>query len=167
MTLADTGIDTMTGGRVRRASRYLAPDDREFFLTYGDGVADIDVGALLEFHRASGKPLTISAVHPEGRFGEMKLDGNRVAGFEEKPPRSENFINGGFMVVDRAFLPRYLDGEDCYFEAAPMREAIAAGDLAAFRHEGFWQCMDTPREHRMLNTLWSSGRAPWTKYWRE
>lgn len=132
VTLADTGIETMTGGRVRRASRYLAPEDREFFLTYGDGVADIDIGALLDFHRASGSLLTVSAVHPEGRFGEMKLDGDRVAGFAEKPLRTGSYVNGGFMVVDRQFLPRYLDdAEDCYFEAAPMREAMRDGEMAA------------------------------------
>lgn len=168
VTLADTGIETMTGGRVRRASRYLAPEDREFFLTYGDGVADIDIGALLDFHRASGRLLTVSAVHPEGRFGEMKLDGDRVTGFAEKPLRTGSYVNGGFMVVDRQFLPRYLDdAEDCYLEAAPMREAMRDGEMAARRHEGFWQCMDTPREHRLLSDLWNSGAAPWTKYWQE
>ncbi len=167
VTLADTGIETMTGGRVQRASRYLAPEDREFFLTYGDGVADIDIAALLDFHRASGKLLTISAVHPEGRFGELELDGDLVSGFREKAPRTGSFVNGGFMVADRTLIPRYLDREDCFFEAAPMHEIMADGNLAARRHEGFWQCMDTPREHRMLNDLWNSGRAPWTKYWRE
>ena len=169
VTLADTGIDTMTGGRVLRASRYLKPQDREFFLTYGDGVADIDVAALLEFHRRNGKQLTVSAVRPEGRFGEMQLDDRGgIIGFTEKKVRSEGRVNGGFMVLERDFVARYLERrEDCYFEQRPMAEALRDGEMAAYRHEGFWQCMDTPREHRILNELWESGNAPWCRFWQE
>ncbi len=163
VTLADTGLETMTGGRVRRAARYLAPGDREFFLTYGDGVADLDLNRLLAQHRRAGKLLTVSAVHPEGRFGELELAGDLVAGFAEKPPQLDGYINGGFMVMRREFLERYLElGEgDDYLENRPMRRAAQDGEMAVYRHDGFWQCMDTPREHQLLNELWKSGRAPW------
>ncbi len=167
VTLAGTGEDTMTGGRVLRASRYLKPEDREFFLTYGDGVADIDISGLYETHRKGGKLLTISAVHPEGRFGELALDGDQVLHFAEKPLRRPGYINGGFMVVDREIVRRYLeDKQDCFFEAAPMAAIAADGEMQAYRHEGFWQCMDNPREYSMLNELWNSGDAPWCKYWK-
>ena len=167
VTLADTGIETMTGGRILRASRYLKPEDREFFLTYGDGVSDIDIDELLAFHRKNGKLLTISAVHPDGRFGEMKFKGALVEGFAEKPLSSSRYINGGFMVANRELVPRYLaDRPDSYFEAQPMQEILKDRQLAALRHNGFWQCMDTPREHKLLNDLWNSGNAPWTKHWQ-
>ena len=167
VTLADTGIETMTGGRILRASRYLKPEDREFFLTYGDGVSDIDIDELLAFDRKNGKLLTISAVHPDGRFGEMKFKGALVEGFAEKPLSSSRYINGGFMVANRELVPRYLaDRPDSYFEAQPMQEILKDRQLAALRHNGFWQCMDTPREHKLLNDLWNSGNAPWTKHWQ-
>ncbi len=166
MTLADTGIDTMTGGRVAIAAKYLRPEEEEFFLTYGDGVADVDLAALLALHRRRGKLLTVSAVHPEGRFGEMQLTGESVAGFEEKPVHACGFINGGFMVMKRKFVTRYLTGEDAFLEQRPMYDAVKAGDIAAYRHESFWQCMDTPREYALLNHLWETGRAPWTKFWK-
>ncbi len=166
VTLADTGIDTMTGGRVAIAAKYLRPEEEEFFLTYGDGVADVDLAALLALHRRRGKLLTVSAVHPEGRFGEMQLTGESVAGFEEKPVHACGFINGGFMVMKRKFVTRYLTGEDAFLEQRPMYDAVKAGDIAAYRHESFWQCMDTPREYALLNHLWETGRAPWTKFWK-
>ncbi len=166
VTLADTGMETMTGGRIRLASRHLTPEDREFFLTYGDGLADIHISDLLAFHRKCGRGLTLSAVHPEGRFGEMKLEGDQVRGFAEKPLRSESYINGGFMVVNREIVTDYLErANDCFFEAEPMSRIQKAGQMTAFRHEGFWQCMDTPREHKLLNDLWRSGNAPWAKHW--
>ena len=166
VTLADTGIDTMTGGRVAAAAKYLRPEDTEFFLTYGDGVADIDLAALLDFHRSTGKLLTVSAVHPEGRFGEMQLDGGLVSNFVEKPVQAGGFINGGFMVMKREFVSRYLSGEDAFLEQRPMFDAARADDIAAYRHESFWQCMDTPREYALLNRLWEEGNAPWTNFWR-
>ena len=164
VTLADTGIETMTGGRVRRASRYLAPEDREFFLTYGDGVADIDIGALLDFHRASGRLLTVSAVHPEGRFGEMKLDGDRVTGFAEKPLRTGSYVNGGFMVLEPGVFD-YIEGDDTVFEKAPLEQLAKDGQLMVYRHDGFWKCMDTQRDKMQLEQMWQEGNAPW-KLWK-
>jgi len=162
VTLADTGDKTMTGGRIARAAKYLHIDDREFFLTYGDAVSDVDIDATLRFHRNSGKMITVTAVHPEGRFGEMHLKDGCVHGFEEKPNRVGGYINGGFMVLNKSFIPRYLSADkDLFFEQAPMRAAIADNQLTAFAHEGFWQCMDTPREYQLLNELWTSGAPPW------
>ena len=164
VTLVDTGDRTMTGGRVARAAKYLQPEDREFFLTYGDAVSDIDIAASLDFHRRSGKLITVAAVHPEGRFGEMRMKDGCVHGFEEKPAHVDGYINGGFMVIEKDFVSRYLsDDKDLFFEQAPMRQAVADKQMACFAHEGFWQCMDTPREYQMLNDLWKSGKAPWMR----
>lgn len=167
ITLARTGLNTMTGGRVRQAMKYLPDNQREFFLTYGDGVADIDIGKLLDFHRNSGKLLTLSAVHPAARFGKMELDGDTVTGFSEKTGGGAEYINGGYMVVNTEFIGRFLNNNDadCFFEQRPVSEAVAAGETAAYRHEGFWQCMDNPREYALLNNLWRQKRTPWTKYW--
>ncbi len=168
VTLANTGIDTMTGGRVARASKYLKDSDETFFLTYGDGVADIDIAALLDTHRRSGKLITVSAVHPEGRFGEMRLDNGLVSGFAEKPARLDGYVSGGYMVLQKAFIERYLSTDkDLFFEQAPMLQAMSDGQMAAYAHEGFWQCMDTPREYQLLNDLWKTGKAPWTKHWKK
>ena len=166
VTLAGTGIDSMTGARVARAARYLPASADHFFLTYGDGVTDLDLAALRRAHRAGGRPATVSAIHPAARFGEMVLAGDAVVGFDEKPAQTQGYINGGYMVLNRSFVDRYLTtDETCVLENEPIRRAVAAGDVGVFRHEGFWQCMDTPREYRLLNELWASGRAPWTKYW--
>ena len=167
VTLASTGENTMTGGRVEKASRYLAPEDENFFLTYGDGVADVNIGELYQAHLASGKLLTISAVHPAGRFGELALDGNEICRFDEKPARHNNYINGGFMVVSRQMVTDYLTGQpDCFFESRPMTALAGKREINVFRHEGFWQCMDNPREYELLNNLWNSGEAPWARYWK-
>ena len=167
VTLAGTGLATMTGGRVFRASKYLASDDENFFLTYGDGVSDIDLAALYRRHLCGGKLLTISAVHPEARFGEMILDGDDVRGFEEKPAQVGGYINGGYMVVNRKFVKKYLaDDASLIFERTPMTQCAKDGQMCVFRHEGFWQCMDNQREYNLLNSLWDSGNAPWTKYWK-
>ena len=166
VTLAGTGLDSMTGCRVYRAARYLPPDAKDFFLTYGDGLADIDLGALLEFHRSSGHALTLSAVRPEMRFGELKLDGGDVSGFEEKPSQGGSYINGGYMVLNREFVENYLrDDEELVLERSPMSCCAADGRMGAYRHDGFWQCMDNQREYELLNRIWSSGHAPWCKYW--
>lgn len=166
VTLANTGIDTMTGGRVAIAAKHLKDTDTSFFLTYGDAVSDIDIAASLDFHRHSGKLITVAAVHPEGRFGEMRLQDGCVQGFEEKPTHVDGYINGGFMVLEKAFVPRYLSTDkDLFFEKTPMRRVMADGQMGAFVHEGFWQCMDTPREYQLLNDLWQSGKAPWTMRW--
>ena len=167
VTLAGTGLESMTGERVFRAAKYLPEDQEDFFLTYGDGVADLDIAALYNHHRQSGKLLTISAVHPEPRFGEMLLDGDTVRGFEEKPPQADGYINGGFMVMNRNFIPRYLADDPAQFlERTPMARCAADGQMQAYRHEGYWQCMDNQREYHLLNDLWNSGNAPWTKYWK-
>lgn len=166
VTLADTGENTMTGGRIAKAVKYLRPSDEHFFLTYGDAVAAIDIQNLYDFHLAGKKDLTVTAVHPTGRFGEMKLSGNDVTRFHEKPQTEEGFINGGFMVLRKAFCQQHLPpGSNLAFEEQPMAEACKTGQMQAFRHDGFWQCMDTAREHNMLNELWENGSAPWTEAW--
>ncbi len=168
ITLADTGPDSCTATRIRLAARHLQPADSCFFLTYGDAVADIDITAVLERHRAGGQLLTVSAVHPEGRFGEMRFDGDRVCGFTEKPARTEGYINGGFMVMEKAFIDRMIPADrDVFLEAEPMRAAVAADELNAYRHEGFWQCMDTPREYTLLNEMWKNRCAPWARFWTD
>ncbi len=167
VTLANTGEHTKTGGRILQASRYLKPDDENFFLTYGDGVSDVDIAALYRSHLKAGKLLTTTAVHPEGRFGEIELDGDTVRNFSEKPLRRSGYINGGFMVANRKIIERYLAGKpDRFFESEPMEEIAADREMRVFCHEDFWQCMDNPREYTLLNDLWNSGKAPWTKYWK-
>ena len=166
VTLAQTGIETKTGLRVARAARYLKDIDQDFFLTYGDGVSDIDLAELYESHKKSGKLLTVSAVHPPARFGEMMLDGDTVTEFDEKVSRGSGYINGGFMVMKRDFLSRYLSLErDEFLEMAPIFRCVEDRQTHAFRHEGFWQCMDTPREFTLLNEFWSKKKAPWTRFW--
>lgn len=168
VTLADTGLETMTGGRVALAGRHLADGDSEFFLTYGDGLADVNVRDLLSMHRSGGRPITVSAVHPRARFGEMLIEGDRIVRFDEKPAVSAKYINGGYMVVGRAFLDRYLSAApDLVLELDPMHNAAENGDMTVYRHEGFWQCMDTSREYALLNSLWNSGSAPWTRFWNQ
>ena len=160
VTLADTGLETPTGGRLRRAAKYLTGE--RFLLTYGDGVCDLDLDALLAFHRAHGKVATVTAVHPPARFGELVLgEGGRVGRFAEKPQLGTGQINGGFFVFERRILD-YLD--DDALEQHPMQGLTRDGELMAFAHDGFWQCMDTVRELTILRDLWGTGRAPW-KVW--
>jgi len=130
-------------------------------LTYGDGVADIDLDALLAFHRSHGKLVTMSAVRPAARFGELELNGSHVKSFKEKPQLNEGWINGGFFVIEPAFFD-WIAGDEIMLEREPIEKAAAMGELMAFRHEGFWQCMDTKRDHELLETLWSKG-APWAR----
>jgi glucose-1-phosphate cytidylyltransferase len=164
--LADTGDRTMTGGRIARAAKYLKDSDEEFFLTYGDAVADVDISVLLKQHRLSGKMLTITAVHPAGRFGEMNIINGAVVRFAEKPQTEDGFINGGFMVMNKCAVNKYLStASELIFEQKPVNAILADKEMQAYKHEGFWQCMDTPREHALLNELWDSGKAPWTKNW--
>jgi len=168
VTLANTGIDSMTGCRIAIASKHLKEADNTFFLTYGDALSDIDIAASLAYHRSTGKLMTVSAVHPEGRFGELRLQGGYVHGFEEKPSGADRYINGGFMVLEKDFVTRYLsEDKDLLLEQAPMLQATADKQLAAFAHEGFWQCMDNPREYQLLNDLWRRGKAPWTRHWQQ
>ena len=137
---------------------------RPFFLTYGDGVGDIDLKALLSFHRKSGAICTLTAVHPPGRFGEIQLDdGGRVESFNEKPQTETGYINGGFMVCEQELFDHLPDDPLSMLEEAPLRQLAAKGKLAAYRHEGFWQPMDTYQEFTLLNRLWNSGNAPWAK----
>lgn len=167
VTLVGTGLETMTGGRVALAAKYLRPTDKEFFLTYGDGVADVDVAATLATHRRAKRLITVTAVHPSARFGEMVMEGDRVVKFDEKPVKSVKYINGGYMVVDRRFLKRYLPKDrNLFFEQAPMHQSAENGDMTVYRHEGFWQCMDTGREYELLNRLWKEGTAPWARFWK-
>lgn len=167
VTLAGTGLDTMTGGRVRCAAKYLEESDQDFFLTYGDGLADVNIDELYAAHRKNGKLITISAVRPEARFGKLSFDGDTVTGFQEKSPLDENYINGGFMVVKKEFIDRYIPVDrDVFLEREPMNNAVNARDMGVYLHNGFWQCMDNQREYIMLNELWNSGKAPWTIHWK-
>jgi glucose-1-phosphate cytidylyltransferase len=160
--LIDTGRDTMTGGRVKRLEPLLK-EGGTFMLTYGDGVGNIDVERLLRFHHSHGKLATITAVRPPARFGGLVLDGDNVAQFSEKPQTGEGWINGGFMVFEPGVFS-YMTGDKTVLEADTLEELAQAGQLAAYRHEQFWQCMDTLREKRLLDGLWQSGQAPW-KVW--
>jgi len=160
--LVDTGSATQTGGRVRRLARWLG-EDKTFMMTYGDGVADVDIRALMCFHESHGKLATVTTVRPPARFGGIVFDGHRVAEFTEKPQTGEGWINGGFFVLDRKVID-YVDGDQTLWERDPMERLAADGQLMAFRHEGFWQPMDTQRERKLLEDLWASGTAPW-KLW--
>jgi glucose-1-phosphate cytidylyltransferase len=162
VTLVDTGEDTMTGGRLKRVADYLEGEDA-FCFTYGDGVADVDVGASIAFHRAHGKLATITAVQPPGRYGALELDGTEVRAFIEKPRGDGGLINGGFFVLSPRCIGR-IGGDDTSWEAEPLTGLAADGELMAFAHTGFWQPMDTLREKTLLENLWDSGRAPW-KVW--
>ncbi len=161
VTLVDTGADTMTGGRVKRIQPYV--NDETFMLTYGDGVANIDITALVQFHRAHGKAATITAVQPLGRFGALNLDGERVRSFREKPLGDGDWINGGFMVFEPSVFDR-IEGDDTVLEREPLRSLAADDALRAYVHEDFWQPMDTLRDKMALEALWLSGEAPW-KVW--
>jgi glucose-1-phosphate cytidylyltransferase len=162
IAVVDTGLHTQTGGRLRRLSSWLEGD--RFMVTYGDGVGDVDIRAVVEFHRSHGKLATVTAVRPPARFGGLVLDGDRVATFSEKPQAGEGWINGGFFVFERKVLD-YMEADDTVLERAPLERLAEAGELQAYRHPGFWQPMDTLREKRVLDSLWESGQAPW-KVWK-
>jgi len=161
VTLVDTGTETMTGGRLKRVRQFL--DDEEFFLTYGDGVADIDMRALLEFHRRQNVLATVTSVRPPGRFGALVTEGNKVLSFQEKP-EGNGWINGGFLVLSPAVID-YIEGDHTVWEGEPLERLAREGQLAAYTHEGFWHPMDTLRDKNQLEALWSSGKAPW-KVWK-
>lgn len=158
VTLVDTGLETMTGGRVRRAKPYLG--DETCFLTYGDGVADIDLDALLRFHRSHGKLVTVTAVHPVARFGELSVERDQVKTFQEKPQTAQGWINGGYFVIEPGFF-ELIEGDSTVLEREPLERAAAMGELMAYRHGGFWACMDTKRDRDSLDELWATGQAPW------
>ena len=161
-TLVDTGDHTLTGGRLKRIAEYVAGDEA-FCMTYGDGLGDVDITALVEFHRSHGRMATVTAVKPPGRFGALDMDGERVAGFTEKPPGDDGLINGGFFVLDPSCL-ELIEGDDIRWEDGPLQELAERGELRAFQHAGFWQPMDTVRERDILANLWDMGQAPW-KVW--
>jgi len=161
ITLAETGENTQTGGRLIAIRRYVERDPA-FCLTYGDAVANVDIGSLVEFHRSNGKIATITAVRPPGRFGELRLAGTVVREFNEKPHTTEAFVNGGFMVIDTGRIWDYLgDNSQSILEREPLQRLACDDQLAAFAHTAFWQPMDTLREYTLLNELWLAGQAPW------
>jgi glucose-1-phosphate cytidylyltransferase len=161
VTLIDTGEDTMTGGRLKRVLPYVG--DETFCFTYGDGVADIDIAALVAHHGVRGAIATVTAVQPGGRFGALEVDDRRVRGFREKPLGDGAWINGGFFVLEPG-VGDYIDGDATIWEREPMERLAADGELAPFFHTGFWQPMDTLRERNVLEELWASGRAPWRSW---
>lgn len=161
VAVVDTGSQTMTGGRIKRLRSWIG--DEPFMVTYGDGVADVDVAALLDFHRSHGRLATVTAVHPPARFGCLEMEGGLVRGFSEKPQTSEGWINGGFFVFEPEVFD-YLDDDATVLERTPLERLSRDGQLMAFRHEGFWQPMDTLREKQLLEKLWQDNQAPW-KVW--
>ncbi len=164
VTLADTGDAAQTGARVKRIQKYVA-DDENFMLTYGDGLSDLDLGGLLDFHKSHGKIMTVTGVRPPGRFGEMESDDQgRILEFNEKPQATSGRISGGFFVCRREVFDILDDSEDLVFEQEPIRKLVADGEMMVFEHDGFWQCMDTSRDYHLLNNLWAGGKAPW-KTW--
>jgi len=158
--LIDTGLDTMTGGRIRRLRPHL---DGTFMATYGDGLGSVDISALLAFHRAHGKLATVTAVRPPARFGDLEMEGDLVRNFAEKPQTHEGWINGGFFVFEPALFD-LIEGDQTILEREPLERLAREGQLVAYRHHGFWQPMDTIREKALLESLWASGKAPW-KVW--
>ncbi|WP_420100948.1 glucose-1-phosphate cytidylyltransferase [Bosea sp. (in: a-proteobacteria)] len=161
ITLIDTGAETMTGGRLKRVREYLG--DEDFCMTYGDGVADIDIGKLLEFHRSHDRLATVTAVQPPGRFGALELDQDDVLGFREKPQGDGSWINGGFFVLSPKVIDR-IAGDDTVWEKGPLEGLARDRQLASYKHSGFWQPMDTLRDKRHLESLWEEGKAPWRKW---
>tara|TARA_B100000795_G_scaffold106567_1_gene78656 strand:+ start:284 stop:1045 length:762 start_codon:yes stop_codon:yes gene_type:complete len=157
VTLVNTGIETMTGGRIKRLQSFIG--DEPFLLTYGDGVADINLNALVNFHKSHGKMVTMSAVRPAARFGDLDFDGDRVSSFQEKPQLHEGWINGGFFVCEPELF-NYIDDDTQMLEREPLEKVVQAGELMAYKHEGFWHCMDTKRDRDILESLWSQ-EAPW------
>jgi len=157
INLIDTGQKTMTGGRVKRIQKFIG--NETCLLTYGDGLANINLNSLIDFHKKHGKLITVSAVRPPARFGAIKLDGNRVTKFKEKSVMDEGWINGGFFVIEPGFFD-FIDGDDTYLEREPLERAVRENELFAYKHDGFWQCMDTKRDRDNLEEIYSKG-APW------
>ena len=158
VTLVDTGPESMTGGRVKRMQSYI--DNETFMLTYGDGVADIDIDALLKFHKSHGKMVTVSAVHPGARFGELEIQKQQVISFKEKPQLTKGWINGGYFICEPEFFD-FIIGDQTILEHDPLEKVAAIGELMAYHHDGYWQCMDTKRDRDNLEELWKSNKAPW------
>jgi glucose-1-phosphate cytidylyltransferase len=159
VTLVNTGLESMTGGRVKRMQPYIGSET--FLLTYGDGLADIDIKSLVEFHKKHGKMVTVSAVHPGARFGELEMNENQVISFREKPQTTQGWINGGYFVIESEFF-NLIEGDKTILEKAPLEKVAEMGELMAYQHDGFWQCMDTKRDHNSLEEMWQSGNPPWS-----
>lgn len=162
VTLVGTGDDTMTGGRLKRVAPYVGEDD--FCFTYGDGVADIDIGKLIQFHKSQGTLATVTSVQPPGRFGSLNITNGKITGFKEKPNGEGGWINGGFFVLSPRVMD-YIEGDGTTWERQPLEKLASEGQLSAFKHEGFWRPMDTLRDKVVLEELWASGKAPW-KVWK-
>jgi glucose-1-phosphate cytidylyltransferase len=162
ITLVDTGADTLTGGRIKRAAKFV--DNEPFLLTYGDGVSDVDISKLVAFHKSHGMLATMTAIQPEGRFGALDISkNNEINSFIEKPKGDNAWINGGFFVCQPEVLD-YINGDETIFEKEPLEKLAKEGQLQAFKHDGFWQCMDTLRDKNRLEEEWSTGKAPWKKW---
>ena len=164
VTMVDTGLETMTGARIKRIEKYL-DNDSEFLLTYGDGVGNVDIPASIAYHRSLDKTLTLTGVRPPGRWGELQAHGGLVSAFSEKPQTSQGRINGGFFVAKRCLFDHLRDDPSLTFEREPLMSLAKAGQLGCFEHDGFWQPMDTYQEYMLLNRLWDEGKAEW-KIWR-
>lgn len=163
VTLVDTGLDTMTGGRIKRAQKYIG--EETFLLTYGDGVSDVDINDTIKLHKKHGKSLTLTAIQPEARFGNLDIDDNlNIKSFVEKPKSEGGWINGGFFVCEPKVFDYLSEDESCVFEQAPLQNLAYDGELYAYKHYGFWQCMDTLRDNQKLNAMWHENKAPW-KVW--
>ena len=158
VTLVDTGLESMTGGRVKRLQSFIG--NEPFMLTYGDGVSDINLDSLLKFHKSHGKMVTVSAVRPSARFGELELDGQTVVTFQEKPQTGQGWVNGGYFIMEPEFFD-LIESDKTILEREPLEKAAAMGELMAYLHDGYWQCMDTKRDRDHLEELWESGNAPW------
>ena len=160
VTLVDTGLHSMTGGRVKQMKQYIGGET--CLLTYGDGLTDLNLDKLIEFHKSHGRMVTVTAVHPGARFGELEMQGEQVTSFQEKPQIAEGWINGGYFVIEPEFFD-LIKEDRTILEREPLEQAAQNGELMAFRHNGFWQCMDTKRDHDNLEAFWNSGKAPWVK----
>jgi len=158
VTMTQTGLNSMTGGRVKRLQSQIG--NEPFLLTYGDGLSNININDLVSFHRSHGKMITVSAVHPTARFGELNIDDDKVTTFKEKPQTAEGWVNGGYFVVEPAFF-ELIDGDSTLLEKEPLEKATELGQLMAYRHQGFWQPMDTKRDRDSLEEMWESGNPPW------
>lgn len=162
VTLADTGDKTLKGARLKRVEKYI--DDDQFMLTYGDGIANVDIEDLLEFHQSHGKLATVTGINPASRFGELKIKGSQVESFREKPRNGEGLVNGGFFIFNRGIFDYLSEDENCDLEIGPMEKIAAEGQLMVYKHRGFWSCMDTIRDMEYLNKLWNENKAFW-KIW--
>ena len=161
VTLVDTGAETMTGGRLKRVKEYVG--NESFMMTYGDGVGDININKLIEFHKSNGKKATLTAVLPSGKFGALEIEGNNINSFYEKPKGDGNWVNGGFFVLE-PYVFELLKDDTTVWEQYPLEKLASAGELVAYKHDGFWKPMDTLRDKIILNDMWESGKAPW-KVW--